>query len=108
MQFSVFSWCFQTTFKDKAFAQFNHPEIAPITKLKSGLNIMELFHGKTWAFKDLALSCVGQFLEYFSSKQEKHLTIVVGKAKKIDLLSFYSIKNVSRSPQFCQSKESPR
>ena len=68
----------------KAFAQFSHPEIAPITKLNNGLNIMELFHGKTWAFKDLALSCVGQFLEYFLSKQQKHLTIVVGKVKIID------------------------
>ncbi|CAC5360111.1 THNSL2 [Mytilus coruscus] len=63
---------------DKAFAKFTHQEIAPIQRLKNGLNIMELFHGTTWAFKDLALSCVGQFLEYFLSKQKKHLTIVVG------------------------------
>ncbi|VDI00928.1 Hypothetical predicted protein, partial [Mytilus galloprovincialis] len=63
---------------DKAFAKFTHQEIAPIQRLKNGLNIMELFHGTTWAFKDLALSCVGQFLEYFLSKQKKHLTLVVG------------------------------
>ena len=64
---------------DKAFASFTHPEIAPIAKLDGGLNVMELFHGATWAFKDLALSCVGQFLEYFLSKRKRHLTIVVGK-----------------------------
>lgn len=64
---------------DKAFAKFTHQEIAPIQRLKNGLNIMELFHGTTWAFKDLALSCVGQFLEYFLSKQKKHLTLVVGE-----------------------------
>jgi hypothetical protein len=55
---------------DKAFTRFSHPEIVPIKKLKHGLNIMELFHGTTWAFKDLALSCVGQFLEYFLSKRQ--------------------------------------
>ena len=64
---------------DRAFSKFSNPEIAPIAKLKDGLNIMELFHGKTWAFKDLALSCVGQFLEYFLSRKKKHVTIVVGK-----------------------------
>lgn len=63
---------------DKAFSKFSHPEIAPVVKLRNGLNIMELFHGTTWAFKDLALSCVGQFLEYFLSKRQKHLTILVG------------------------------
>lgn len=64
---------------DKAFSKFTHQEIAPIQRLKNGLNVMELFHGTTWAFKDLALSCVGQFLEYFLSKQKKHLTLVVGE-----------------------------
>ena len=63
---------------DTAFSKFTHPEIASIVALKSGLNIMELFHGKTWSFKDLALSCIGQFLQYFLNRENKHVTIVVG------------------------------
>ncbi|OWF40335.1 threonine synthase-like 2 [Mizuhopecten yessoensis] len=63
---------------DKAFGRFTHPDVTPISKLNDGLNIIELFHGVTWAFKDLALSCVGQFLEYFLNKRQKHLTIIVG------------------------------
>ena len=30
------------------------------------------------AFKDLALSLVGQFLEYFLEKRKKHVTVLVG------------------------------
>ena len=63
---------------DAAFKTFSVPEIAPVAKLKEGLRVLELFHGKTWAFKDLALSCVGQLYNYFCSKNKKHYTIVVG------------------------------
>ncbi|XP_078310780.1 threonine synthase-like 2 isoform X3 [Crassostrea virginica] len=63
---------------DRAFSRFSVPEVAPIKRLPGGLNVMELFHGPTWAFKDLALSCVGQFLPYFLSKRKKHINILVG------------------------------
>ncbi|KAL4231318.1 Threonine synthase-like 2 [Mactra antiquata] len=63
---------------DKAFGTFTVPEVAPIARLKDGVNILELFHGKTWAFKDVALSCVGLFINYFCSKSKTHYTIVVG------------------------------
>ena len=64
---------------DKALSTFDTPEIAPIAHLSGGLNIFELFHGRTWAFKDLALSILGQLFNYFLSKRQKHLMIVVGQ-----------------------------
>ncbi|KAK7110629.1 threonine synthase-like 2 [Littorina saxatilis] len=63
---------------DKALLTFDTPEIAPIAHLSGGLNIFELFHGRTWAFKDLAMSVLGQLFDYFLNKRQKHLTIVVG------------------------------
>lgn len=63
---------------DKAFSRFMVPEVSPIKRLPDGLNVMELFHGPTWSFKDLALSCVGQFIPYFLSKRKKHFNIIVG------------------------------
>ncbi|KAK3599421.1 hypothetical protein CHS0354_036440 [Potamilus streckersoni] len=63
---------------DAAFSTFTHPEVAPFKHLKDNLNVMELFHGKTWAFKDLALSCVGQFYNYFCAKRKQHFIILVG------------------------------
>lgn len=42
------------------------------------LNIAELWHGPTMAFKDLAMLCVGELYQYFLSKQKKHVSIIVG------------------------------
>lgn len=64
---------------DKAFSRFDIPEVTRIAKLSGGLNILELFHGPTLAFKDLALSCVGQFINYFLNRQQKHITVLVGE-----------------------------
>merc|ERR1719209_2423756 len=46
--------------------------------INNGLNIAELFHGPTLAFKDLALGVVGQLYEYFLEKAEKHMTVLIG------------------------------
>ncbi|XP_028618183.1 threonine synthase-like 2 isoform X1 [Grammomys surdaster] len=63
---------------DRAFSRFRHRDVVHLCKLKNGLNILELWHGVTYAFKDLSLSCTAQFLQYFLEKRKKHVTIVVG------------------------------
>ncbi|XP_064622944.1 threonine synthase-like 2 [Lineus longissimus] len=63
---------------DNAFKRIRHEDVCPVAKLKDGLNVHELFHGITYAFKDLALSCVGQFMEYFLNKRRRHITVLVG------------------------------
>lgn len=63
---------------DRAFSRFRHKDVVHLCKLQNGLNILELWHGVTYAFKDLSLSCTAQFLQYFLQKRKKHVTIVVG------------------------------
>nr|XP_056713659.1 threonine synthase-like 2 [Euleptes europaea] len=63
---------------DRAFSRFRHKDIVHLARLKNGLNVLELWHGVTYAFKDLSLSCTGQFLQYFLKKRKKHVTILVG------------------------------
>ncbi|XP_062431092.1 threonine synthase-like 2 isoform X1 [Rhea pennata] len=63
---------------DRAFSRFRHKDVVHLSRLKDGLNILELWHGVTYAFKDLSLSCTGQFLQYFLEKKQKHITILVG------------------------------
>ena len=51
---------------ENAFSKFKSlDEPIPISRLQNGLNIAELYHGPTLAFKDLALGVVGQLYEYF-------------------------------------------
>ncbi|CAI5789731.1 Hypothetical predicted protein [Podarcis lilfordi] len=64
---------------DRAFSRFRHKDIVHLSRLEKGLNVLELWHGVTYAFKDLSLSCTGQFLQYFlKKKKKKHVTILVG------------------------------
>ncbi|XP_059113917.1 threonine synthase-like 2 isoform X1 [Peromyscus eremicus] len=63
---------------DQAFSRFRHRDVVHLRRLRNGLNILELWHGVTYAFKDLSLSCTAQFLQYFLQKRKKHVTIVVG------------------------------
>lgn len=49
-----------------------------IANLKDGLNIAELFHGPTLAFKDLALSVVGGLYNYFLKRSGKNCIILIG------------------------------
>ncbi|KAM4803810.1 threonine synthase-like 2 isoform X2 [Urocitellus parryii] len=63
---------------DRAFSRFRHKDVVHLCRLVQGLNVLELWHGVTRAFKDLSLSCTAQFLQYFLEKREKHITVVVG------------------------------
>lgn len=50
---------------DKSYKTFRHPDVAPIEKLKDDLFVLELFHGPTFAFKDVALQLLGNLFEFF-------------------------------------------
>jgi threonine synthase len=39
---------------------FDHPQIAPVTTVAPGRHLLELFHGPTFAFKDMALQLMPQ------------------------------------------------
>jgi threonine synthase len=59
----------------KSFAQFDHPEIAPLKQF-DGLNVLELFHGPTLAFKDVALQFLGNLFELILSARGQSMNIL--------------------------------
>lgn len=77
---------------DQAFNRFRHKDVVHLCRLKNGLNILELWHGATYAFKDLSLSCTAQFLQYFLQKRKKHVTIVVGTSGDTGSASIESVQ----------------
>ena len=49
----------------EAYARFAHAAVTPLKQLERGLWTLELFHGPTLAFKDVALQLLGLFFERF-------------------------------------------
>lgn len=62
----------------EALSGFSVPEVVRIAQLKGGLSVLELFHGDTLAFKDLAMTCTVRFLNYFLQKENCRATVLVG------------------------------
>lgn len=62
---------------DDAYAAFDHPDVVPMVELGEGLHVLELFHGPTLAFKDLALQLVGRLMDAELDRRGDRRTIVV-------------------------------
>jgi threonine synthase len=60
----------------RAYAGFSHPAVVPMAQLNSGVFALELFHGPTLAFKDLALQLAGHLFEYVLERRDERVTIV--------------------------------
>lgn len=80
---------------DNAFRRFRHKDIVHLSRLRDELNVLEMWHGATHAFKDLAMSCVGQFLQYFLKKRNKHVTIVVGTSGDTGSSAIESVRGLT-------------
>jgi len=61
---------------DAAYAGFAHPAVVPLKQLDAGLWLLELFHGPTLAFKDVALQVLGRMLDAALTRRGERLTIV--------------------------------
>jgi threonine synthase len=61
----------------EAYATFDHPEVCPLVELEPGLSVVELFHGPTLAFKDVALQLVGRLFDRELRRRGERRTIVV-------------------------------
>ncbi len=60
-----------------AYATIRHPDVVPLVPLgDDGTWLLELFHGPTLAFKDLALQLVGRLFDHVLAARGERLTIV--------------------------------
>ena len=59
-----------------AYAEFGHAAVTPLVQLDERLWLLELFHGPTLAFKDLALQLLGQLFDAALARRGERVTIV--------------------------------
>ncbi|MCB1518033.1 MAG: threonine synthase, partial [Hyphomicrobiaceae bacterium] len=61
---------------DAAYSSFRHPSVAPLVEIEPGHFILELFHGPTLAFKDVAMQLLARLMDYILEERGARATIV--------------------------------
>lgn len=59
-----------------AYATFAHPATTPLVQIDDDLWSLELFHGPTLAFKDVALQLLGRLFDYVLARRGERIAIV--------------------------------
>ncbi len=61
---------------ERVYARFDTPEVTPLVDLGDDLHLLELFHGPTFAFKDMAMQVLGDLFEYELNRRGETVTVV--------------------------------
>src|SRR3954465_4848815 len=60
-----------------AYATFRHPAVVPLDQVGPNQFLLELFHGPTLAFKDVAMQLISRLMDHVLAKRAERTTIVV-------------------------------
>lgn len=89
----------------RSYSTFRNPEVSPLVTLlgEERLHVLELFHGPTFAFKDVALQLLGNLFEYFlvrrnakelghSGQKRHHLTVIGATSGDTGSAAIYGLR----------------
>lgn len=79
------------TLIDRSYASFDHEDITPVVTC-NGLHILELFHGPTLAFKDVALQLLGNLFEYLLSERQEKMNIIGATSGDTGSAAIYGVR----------------
>ncbi len=65
-----------TAMVEGAYAGFRHPATCPLVQIDDNLFVLELFHGPTLAFKDVAMQLLGRLMDHVLKERGQRATIV--------------------------------
>ncbi len=76
---------------DRSYATFRDPAITPVVS-RDGVHILELFHGPTLAFKDVALQLLGNLFEYLLKERGEKMNIVGATSGDTGSAAIYGVR----------------
>jgi threonine synthase len=82
---------------NEAYATFRHPAVVPLKQMAPHLFMLELFHGPTLAFKDVAMQLISRLMDHVLAKRGERTTIVVatsGDTGGAAVEAFANLENV--------------
>src|SRR5579864_2277986 len=62
---------------NEAYATFRHPSVVPLRQMAPHQFVLELFHGPTLAFKDVAMQLISRLMDHALATRAQRTTIVV-------------------------------
>ncbi len=65
-----------TSMLEASYATFRHPAVTPLAQIGDNLFVLELFHGPTLAFKDVAMQLLGRMMDHALKARGQRATIV--------------------------------
>jgi threonine synthase len=80
---------------NRSYATFSSPRVSPLVHY-GPLHILELFHGPTLAFKDIALQFLGNLFEYLLEKDNGYLNIVGATSGDTGSAAIYGVRGKKR------------
>ena len=78
----------------KSYSKFREKDVVKIVKLNQ-FKVLELFHGPTLAFKDIAMQLIGNMYEHFLKSNNKTINIVVATSGDTGAAAIDAIKGKS-------------
>jgi len=79
---------------DKSYSVFRKDSIVDLIKV-GDIKILELFHGPTLAFKDIAMQLLGNFYEHYLQKTNKNINVIVATSGDTGAAAIDAIKGKS-------------
>ena len=80
---------------EKSYACFSHKEITPVVPI-GDMHILELFHGPTAAFKDVALQFLGNLFEFLLERSGGRLNILGATSGDTGSAAIYGVRGQKR------------
>ncbi len=87
------------TIVERSYAGFDHPEVTPVRALGT-LHLLELFHGPTLAFKDVALQFLGNLFETLLEASDESINLLAATSGDTGSAAIHGVRGRRRQRIF--------
>jgi threonine synthase len=93
------AWRFETfhALVEDSYRDFGHPAVAPLVQVDERRFILELFHGPTLAFKDVAMQFLGRMFDHVLEARDQRITIVGATSGDTGSAAIAAVAGLSRA-----------
>jgi len=84
----------------EAYSNFRHPAVSPLVQFGVNDFLLELFHGPTLAFKDVAMQLVARLIDYVLAARGERITMIVATSGDTGAAAIEAFRGRSRVDLF--------